>query len=1141
MKKLLCLALALCLFISLTSALAENATGTDLAASLPAVGETVNGFVVRDTRDVPFLGATMVLFEHERTGAGLTYIANDDTNRVFDLTFLTRPIDETGLPHVFEHSTLNGSEKYPSSALFFNLSYQTYNTYMNAYTMSVLTSYPVASLSEAQLLKYADFYTDSCLHPMVLQNESIYREEAWRYRLASAEDELTLEGTVYSEMLGATDLDEKASFNATKAAFPGSVAGYSYGGDPDYIPDMTWEALKEYHARFYHPSNCMGYLYGSFEHYEDFLALLDEAFAPYEKSEFTFEDSGYTPLTESVTSELPFPVEATSSTENASTIYYTIICPGLRDSAEEELVLNTLTDVLVADASPLMQALRKAFPAGSFASYIQTDAPEDAIVFVGRQLNQGDAELFRDTVNAALNEVAEKGFDPQVTDSVMANLATTTLLTREGKTVGTDTIQQLAYSYATSGDPYSYIDYVEALGKINTWNEQGIYQTAVAKWLTGSPVTALTTTYPVPGEKEAHDAALAESLAAYKASLSEEEIAALVEATNAEKEAADASAYVAQLQAVTVSSLPEEVALYDITDESGEDGVRYVDATAGVDEIGKTALFIDAAGLPQEMIHWFKLYTELLGELDTAQHTRDELDALTTRYLYSGEHRLSLLGDKDEYHPYFRMGWIATDADQQTAYDLMYEIAYETDFTNTQKLGEALQQLKASLKSTITNSIYNIEIYRGLAVFNPLYRYYNYINYLDYYAFLEQVATALEASPEAVVETLTAVQQFLHNRGGAIAGYAGNADSIALNRPMAEAFMARLDSVAYEPVAYDLPVPARREAIIIDSGAQFNALVGDYAAMGLEDYDGGLDALTSLVADKLLIPQLREQYGVYTPLHGAISDGGVYLLAYRDPNVAETFAVYDSLADQVAALAVDQDTLDGYILSSYAYYATSAGELTGAVNAMVAVINGDAQDENLEYMRQLKQVTPEAVARYADIYRGLSENGVRATAGSAAAINANADMYDVILNPFGTQDATQVAFDDVTEDHPYYANVRRAFENGMMAPLTEGTFGVDEEATAGELAVALFKLAAGQDASAQDALDTLGAYGVMSGMTADEVLTHGSCDQVLVDFLVKIAGAQGVTADEPNEQTDLPMTRGELAEQLDMLMQMFGM
>ena len=479
MKKLLSFVLVLAMLLSAAAFAAPGRAYAEDAPALPALGDTVEGFVVKDLRDFPLVGAEIVLFEHERTGAQLVYIANNDTNRVFDLSFFTRAIDNTGLPHVFEHATLDGSEKYPSKALFFNLSYQTYNTFMNAMTGALYTTYPVASLSEAQLLKYADYYTDSCLHPMILEDESIFREEAWRYRLADAEDELSIEGTVYSEMLGAMDLTSTAYSNLLRAAFPGSTIGNISGGDPAFIPDMTWESLRDYHELYYHPSNCCAYLYGQFEDYTAFLKLLDEAFAPYEKREFDFTDADYVPLTESVTDLQAFPVEAGSSADNTSEIFYAFVCPGLNQDPQEELVLNTLTDLLVVDASPLMQALRKALPSGQFASYIELDGPEDMIVVYGTNLNPEDAETFRSTVDEALAGIAETGFPQELVDGVMASLSMSIKLTGESNLVGEPLIESLISYYASTGELYGYIDYVDAMEQIDEWNEQDLYREAI--------------------------------------------------------------------------------------------------------------------------------------------------------------------------------------------------------------------------------------------------------------------------------------------------------------------------------------------------------------------------------------------------------------------------------------------------------------------------------------------------------------------------------------------------------------------------------------------------------------------------------------------------------------------------------------
>ena len=1125
MRKLLSLCLVLALLLS-AAAFAEAAPAE---AGLPEVGDLVNGFALQEIRDFPLVGATVYYFEHERTGAHLMYIANEDTNRVFDLTFFTRAVDNTGLPHVFEHATLDGSKKYPPKTLFFNLSYQTYNTYMNASTYPLMTTYPVASLSEAQLLKYADYYTDSCFNPRIMEDESIFREEAWRYRLGDMDSDLTIEGTVYSEMLGAITLDSAAFYNMLRASFPGSTIGNISGGDPANIPEMTWETLRAYHDLYYHPSNCTAFLYGQFDDYAAFLQLLDEAFAPYEKREFTFEDPDYTPLEGPATQEYAFPVEASSTTEHAATVYYSFICPGLKADLDEELVLNTFTDLMNADASPLMQTLHKVLPYGEFACYIECEGPEDCIIFSAANVNAEDAALFQETVDAGLAEIAANGFDQALVDSVMANLSLSIALTSESNEVGVDLIPDIAYSYSTSGDPFNYLDYVEGLENLDEWNQQGLYAEAVTRYLTDSQTTALATTVPQPGLKEENDAAEAARLAEVKAGMTEEELQAIIDQSNAADEDEDASAYVADLQAVTVDSLPEEMRTYEINDATGEDGVRRLSAEAGVDGVGTTTLFLDASGLPQEDIHWFALYTSLVGDVDTSAHTREELAVLKTRWLFSDEIRLSLLNNyenPDDYRPCLRAGWTAMNEDLGEGYDLMYELLFDTQFDDPESLLGLIQQRKASLKSDINNGPFNASLYRAFGVTSPLYRYYSYFNYLEYYAFLEEAEMIFTEDPEAGMAKLREVQAYFHNRTNAVAAYVGDADGIAANDKLLDDFFAKFDAEPIETVAYDLPVTATREALVVDGAVQFNGVIADYATIGLEGYDAGMDAVANLVNDMYLLPKLRDQYGAYGVMHGWLTDGGSYIVSYRDPNVGETFDVYAALPAFLEELDLDQETLDGYILSSYSRYAASDGELLGGLSALLARLTNEPDDLKLQYMEQLKQVTPEAVKEYAENYANFVENGVTFTDGGAAVINANADRYDEILNPFGAKDTSEVVFEDLPEDDPQYEAVRFAYENGLMQPKDDANFGVADEATLGDLAGALYGLIGG-DVSAQDeAVTTLAGYGILpADGTAADALTGAAADAVLAAF----SEAVGVPYEANAEAGEEPLTRGALA------------
>ena len=1167
MKKILSLLLALAMLLSLaacgetgtrTSTEPETTEEPEAAAAptevpeetpeipepaeppVPTLGETVAGFTVKDVRDFPMVGATLYLFEHERTGAELMYIANNDTNRVFDLTFFTRAIDNTGLPHVFEHSTLDGSAKYPSKALFFNLSSQTYNTYMNASTSTLMTTYPVASLSEAQLLKYADFYTDSCFNPSIMEDESIFREEAWRYRLEDKDDPLTIEGTVYSEMLGAMDISRASYANFLRAAFPGSTIGNISGGDPAFIPDMTWEGLREYHNTYYHPSNCIAYLYGQFEDYTAFLKLLDEAFAPFEKREIRFEDAGYQPLTESVETAVAFPVESGSNTENAAIVFYAIACPGLKDDPQEELVLNTLTDLMVADGSPLMQNLKKALPSGSFATFIEVSGPEDLIVFYGRNLNQSDAALFRSTVDASLKEMAETGFSQDLVDGIMSSLELSTKLLSEESGVGESLIESIAESYSSTDNVYDYMDYVEALEKLDEWNQQGLYTKAISDWLLGDGLTVLCTTYPQPGLREELDAAEAERLAGVKAAMSEEELQALVDQTNAEEEEDDASAYVKQLQAVTVSSLPEEIREYTVTDVTGEDGVRRIDALADVDGVGQTVLLLDASGLPQEDILWFALYTDLLGEMDTAEHDRGELAVLTTRYLYNGDIRLSLINKygTEEFKPFLRAGWTATDEDLAEGYDLMYEILFETDFSDAETLQGLIGQKKAALKTSITAEPYSVMLYRAMGAYSPLYRYYSYFKGIEYYAFLEQAEQLALEDPAAAAAKLQAVQEYFRNRTNAAAVYAGSEEGIKRNAELSADFMAKLDAREIESVSYEFPAPAQREALIVDSSVQYNGMVADFETIGLEKYTADLDALSSDLSDTYLYPVLRDKYGAYGVMNGFVADGAAYLISYRDPNIKETFAAYEELADFVRNLDQDQETLDGYILSSYAYYAMPQGELSGAVDAAVNVLVEEPADLNLQYMRELKSLTPEKVQEYAALYEKLVDEGMRFTVGGAGAIAEYADLYDAVLNPFGAVDSSEVELEDVPEDHEFYEAVRFVYENGIMDPAEETAFGVNNTTTVGDLALALYRIGIGDSSDPQEALETLAQYGILAGKyKAGDPLTGKIVNRGLADF----SAAIGVDFRNDPNAGEQPITRGQLAQLLmDYLLPLLG-
>ena len=1133
MKKILALFLSLIMLLSAASALAEAAPA-DGPVPLPQVGDVVFGFEAKEIRDFPLYGSQLVLFEHQKTGAKLMYIANEDTNRAFQLVFPTRQYDNTGLPHVFEHATTSGSEKYPSTTLWFDVSYQTYNTYINAHTTDAMTWYPVASLSEVQLLHLADYYTDLCLHPLIMTEESIFTTEAWRYEMTDLDAPLTYNGTVYSEMTGAMTLERMASLHGYETTFPGASVAHQYGGLPENIPDMTWEDIKAYHDQYYHPSNCLAVLYGAFDDYTAFLQLLDEAFSPYEKKEFTFEEPLYQAITEPVVASFPYPTAADADPANKSTIFYYILCPGIKGNSEQEALLDHVCELLADSSSPLMQNLLKALPTAQVGIGRELAGPEDAICFTAYYVNPEDAELFKQTVDQSLAQIAEENFAPELLDILGTRLKLSSKLSGEDSDPVMGIMENISYYYATTGNPFAYVENVEALDNLNEEYTSGKLVETLKTYLIDPSLYTLTTTYPAPGEKEKQDEALAAKLAEIKAGMTDEEKQAIVDATNAEVPVKDNSELVAKIKAVDVASLPEEIRDYEVFDTVGEDGVRRLEIPVGIDDVGTVTFWLDASALPQDQIHYFRMFTRLLGDLPTDAHTKDELDSLINRYLYNQTFGIEVSGTgykkpDGTYCPYLFLQWTALGEDLEKSYDLVQELVYHTQFTDTAMLLERIQAQKASVRSTLSSNAYSTLLFRQFGVSDPSWRYYSYLNGLDFYAFLEELETALQEDPASVTAQFEAVQSFLANRNGAIVGTAGDAEWIIQSRPLTDAFLAALRDEPRDKVEYDLPIPAVKEGLILDSNIQFNLVTASFDQMGI-DKDYSLSPVASVISSEILIPQLRDQLGVYSPVCQLAYGNYLYLLAYRDPNVAETFAVYDSLPEQIAALDLTQDVIDGYILSDYSILAQPEGELTGAVNRLDNIVSGIPEDEALTQMKAYKSVTPETVKAAAEVFTAMLAAGARGTAGSAAAVSANADLYDVVLNPFGNVDNSGNVLEDVPEDHEYYAGIRFVYENNIMAPLTDTTFGPDENATNGDLLAGVYPLLGGGYGDAQGCKDFLLQYQLVPPKLN---LNASLTEKFLCELVNALYGEEVLTTDTP----DTIVTRGDLA---DLLYQMNG-
>ena len=247
--------------------------------------QDVKAYEILDDREVKDLNSRGLLLKHKKSGAKLLILSNDDENKVFSIGFRTPPEDSTGLPHILEHSVLCGSKNFPAKDTFVELVKGSLNTFLNAMTYPDKTVYPVASCNDKDFQNLMHVYMDAVFYPNIYKKEEIFRQEGWHYELESAEGPLKVNGVVYNEMKGAFSSPEDVlDREVLRSLFPDTSYANESGGDPEFIPDLTYEQFLDFHKKYYHPTNSFLYLYGNMDVAEklywldrEYLSAFDEA------------------------------------------------------------------------------------------------------------------------------------------------------------------------------------------------------------------------------------------------------------------------------------------------------------------------------------------------------------------------------------------------------------------------------------------------------------------------------------------------------------------------------------------------------------------------------------------------------------------------------------------------------------------------------------------------------------------------------------------------------------------------------------------------------------------------------------------------------------------------------------------------
>ncbi|MEN8200919.1 MAG: insulinase family protein, partial [Thermodesulfobacteriota bacterium] len=469
-------------------------------------GTSYSEFTLQKHQYLDEIKADVYLFEHDILKCPLLAIKNDDSNKTFSVAFNTIPTDSTGVAHILEHSVLMGSKQYPVKDVFGEINKGGLMTFLNAMTGSDITYYPFATRNLKEYFNIMGVYMDVVLNPLLAR--STFEQEGWRYHQEGEDAPLQYQGVVYNEMKGAFSDPIRLIFHHIYGGLmPGSTYAHESGGDPQNIPDLSYEEFCGFHKSHYHPSNATFFLYGDADLDEELRYLQNNFLSRFPEMG---ERKEITPGQEV---KEPTFIEDSYSVDSSETAEKTFLAVASKVSTvlnrEENAAFQIIANILYnSDASPLKKAIISGGLCKDFGGfYLASSSFETMMVtyLVGSDPEKRDdfLTLYRKT----LSQLATDGLGREL---ILSELNKYEFDVREASCKaqrGLDLVGKALPAFKYGTDPYDSLQIEELLASIrHKALEENSFEALIKKYLLDNSATVVVTLKPDP-EKQAEETA----------------------------------------------------------------------------------------------------------------------------------------------------------------------------------------------------------------------------------------------------------------------------------------------------------------------------------------------------------------------------------------------------------------------------------------------------------------------------------------------------------------------------------------------------------------------------------------------------------------------------------------------------------
>ncbi len=977
----------------------SGSSGKATQASEPLkIGAAVHGFTLEQKQFVKELDGECYLFRHVKSGARLLKVVSSDDNKVFSVAFKTPPPDDTGIPHIMEHSVLNGSELFPVKSPFDVLMQGSLKTFLNAMTSSDFTIYPVASRNDKDFANLMHVYLDAAFKPLIFKDPRILQQEGWHYELESPQGPLAYKGVVYNEMKGAYSAPERQlDYLMNKALFPENHYANSSGGHPDVIPQLTHEQFMAFHRKYYHPANSYIYLYGNGDMARE-LAFINEKYL-----------SGYDKIT--VDSRIPLqkPLAAPKVVrgqygvpEGTPVIRKTYIGRssvfGLNTDQELNIAMGILAEVLVNhQAAPLRLALQKAgIGQDVSASVDNLQQPVFAVTVTAAE--GADLERFEQVFRDTLKEVAAKSFDRETLEGII-NLYEFSLREGRGSFTGIMGSMMAAPGWLFSDNPFVTLSFNKELVAIRSKLGQKYFEKLVEKVLLNNPHACTVVLEPKPGMEKELASELEGKLAAIKAKMSPEEIARIVKQTKellAYQQRQDDPEALKTIPLLEIADIEKKQEALPLQAETlaGAPLLYFDTFTKGIVYLD---LRFDAGAVGQELIPYVQLYSELVGLMSTEAFAYGDLENqvnLHTGGITTSLDVLTVNRSDERAKPYFLMRGKAMPDKVGRLAQLMEQQLLRSRWDDEARLKEMLLRTKAQFEQRLAYMGLNIARNRLLSYMSNNGAYQDLTFGFGYYQFLNAICK--EPDLKAIAAKLRAVQGKLVNLNGLHVGVTCQDEQLQAVRKELPALLAALPKSAFKAVEYHFAKEPLNEGFQDASKVQYVLMGADYKKLGFE-YSGKMNVLNQLLSTVYLQNTIRVQGGAYGGF-AVMDDAGLLAFAsYRDPNLKKTVENYLGASRFLQDLTLEERDLRRLIIGTISGWDRPLNPNQKGYVAVRRHLRGDTLAMLQKERDEILGTTLEDLRRFAKMVEAVMAQNMLCVVGNEKKIAEDKDLFKKIL------------------------------------------------------------------------------------------------------------------------------------------------